>query len=118
MLLEFADAMKLVVANTWFKKEDHRLVTYESGGCRTVVDYILVRRSEMRWLTNATVVRSEPSLPQHKLLMGTLHMEDCGSMREKEVFVSKWKLWKLKQPEIRQAFEAGVRERRREVMVM
>ena len=36
MLLEFADAMKLVVANTWFKKEDHRLVTYESGGCRTV----------------------------------------------------------------------------------
>ena len=111
MLLEFADAMKLVVANTWFKKEDHRLITCESGGCRTVVDYILVRKVEMRWLTNATVVRSESSLKQHKLLMGTLHMEDCGRRKEKKVFVSRCKLWKLKEPGIRQAFEAEVIQR-------
>ena len=32
MLLEFADAMDLVVANTWFKKDEGKLVTYESGG--------------------------------------------------------------------------------------
>ena len=44
MLLEFADAMDLAVANTWFKKHDQKLVTYESGGCKTVVDYILVRK--------------------------------------------------------------------------
>ena len=111
MLLEFADAMKLVIANTWFRKKDHRLVTYESGGCRTVVDYILVRKAEMRGLTNATVVRSEPSLQQHKLLIGTLQLEGCGHVKEKKVFVSKCKVWKLKNPEIRQAFEAEVRER-------
>ena len=28
MLLEFADAMNLVVANTWFTKDDYQLVTY------------------------------------------------------------------------------------------
>ena len=44
MLLEFADAMDLAVANTWFMKEEGKLVTYESGGCRTVVDYCLTRK--------------------------------------------------------------------------
>ena len=46
MILEFADALIRTVLNTWFKKEAWRLFTYESGGCRTVVDYILSRKSE------------------------------------------------------------------------
>jgi hypothetical protein len=35
MLLEFADVMDLIVANTWFKKDVQKLVTFESGGCKT-----------------------------------------------------------------------------------
>ena len=46
MLLEFADAMGLAVCNTWFTKKDSQKVTYESGGCKTVVDYVLIRREE------------------------------------------------------------------------
>jgi len=42
-MLEFADAMDLVIANTWFKKDDQKLVTFESGECRTVVDHIMLR---------------------------------------------------------------------------
>jgi hypothetical protein len=30
--------------------------------------------------------------------MGTLHIEDCGCRKEKKVFVSRCKLWKLKEP--------------------
>ena len=45
MLLEFPDAMDLVVANTWFEKSEGKLVTYEFGGCKTVVDYLLARKS-------------------------------------------------------------------------
>ena len=49
MILETADALNLAlnlaVLNTWFKKEK-RLFTYENGKCRTVVDYILSRKSE------------------------------------------------------------------------
>ena len=52
MLLEFADAMDLTVANTWFQKSEGKLVTHESGGCKTVVDYILVRKSERSLLKN------------------------------------------------------------------
>ena len=40
MILETADALNLVILNTWFTKKE-RLFTYENGNCRTVVDYIL-----------------------------------------------------------------------------
>ena len=42
MLLEFSDAMGLTVCNTWFTKRDQHKVTYESGGCKTQVNYILI----------------------------------------------------------------------------
>ena len=46
MILEFANALNFVVANTWFKKNEGRLITYETDKCRTVIDYILIRKSE------------------------------------------------------------------------
>ena len=46
MLLEFADAMWLAVCNTWFTKADSHKITYESGGFKTQVDYVLVKKEE------------------------------------------------------------------------
>ena len=48
MILEIADALNLAVLNTWFEKEERRLITYDTGECRTVVDYILSRKSEKK----------------------------------------------------------------------
>ena len=45
-ILEFATCFNLVVANTFFTKETQKLVTYESGGVSSVVDYMLGVRSE------------------------------------------------------------------------
>src|SRR3989441_8231671 len=42
MLLEFADAMKLVVLNTWFTKNESKKVTYESVGNKTVIIIIII----------------------------------------------------------------------------
>ena len=47
MLLEFADAMELVVLNTWFTKNESKKVTYDSGGNKSVVDYMFVRRCDL-----------------------------------------------------------------------
>jgi len=44
IVLDFADSFELKVANTWFNKDDKKLITYESGGCKAVIDYILVGR--------------------------------------------------------------------------
>ena len=49
MILEFADAWNFVVANTWFKKNEGRLITYEiPRKCRTVIDYFLIRKSDKK----------------------------------------------------------------------
>ena len=42
MLLEFAEATDFIVGNTWFKKEVTKRVTYQSGECRSQIDYVLV----------------------------------------------------------------------------
>ena len=56
MLLEFADAMGLVICNTWFTKTDSQKVTYESGGVKTQVDYVLTRKEERPLVSNVTAV--------------------------------------------------------------
>ena len=92
MLLELADAMDLVVANTWFKKGEKQLVTFEWDGCRTVVDYILVPKSDRKLVRNVTVFQGESSLLQHKLLVGVFQLGESGCLSEREVFVSKRKV--------------------------
>ena len=47
MFLEIAVTIELAVTNTWFVKNDSKKVTYELGGTRTVVDYVLVRPKEL-----------------------------------------------------------------------
>jgi hypothetical protein len=69
MLLEFADSQDMVVANTWFDKEDSKKITFESGGCKTVVDYILVWRSDRTSVLDVKVIGSEPCILQHKFMI-------------------------------------------------
>ena len=70
---------------------------------RTVVDYILVRKNEKSLLSsiynNITVLQGESSLQQHKLLVGMLEMNEHVK-RKREVFVSRCKVWRLKEAEI------------------
>ena len=48
-ILEFAEAMGYVVTSTLFKeKTESHLVTYESGGNKTAVDMILIKREHKR----------------------------------------------------------------------
>ena len=44
LILEFCDATGMVICNTWFEKKMNSLVTYESGGSCTMIDYILTKK--------------------------------------------------------------------------
>src|SRR5437867_13194956 len=59
MLLEFADAMKFVVLDTWFTINKSKKVTYESGGNKPVVDYMFVRRCDLAKASDINVIGSE-----------------------------------------------------------
>ena len=58
-ILEFCDALRLVLCNTCFKKEKNKLVTYSSGGSRSVIDYIAVKSSDRKMITNVKVLPSD-----------------------------------------------------------
>ena len=77
MVLELAHALDLIVANTWFTKEESKKITCESGGSRTVVDYVLVRRRERAMVKDVTVVTGEACLPRHKLIVCRIKANEC-----------------------------------------
>ena len=58
-ILEFAEAMGYVVTSTLFKKKQSHLVTYESGGNKTAVDIILIKREHKKRIMNTKVIPGE-----------------------------------------------------------
>ena len=71
-LLEFAVANELAVGNSWFKKKFEHLVTYQSGDCKTQIDYMLYRSfiSFRKMVSNVKVIVGEECATQHKLVVG------------------------------------------------
>ena len=56
VLLEFADSHSLVITNTCFTDVASKKITYDSGGNRFVVDYILVRACQRQMVSDVTVI--------------------------------------------------------------
>ena len=110
VLLEFADAWGLTVCNTWFIKPDSQKITYESGGIKTQVDYVLIRKEERPLVSNVKVIQSEACIPQHKLVVCEMKLVEKLEKKRK-VFVSKCRVWKLKEKEQRLNFEDKIKEK-------
>src|SRR2546425_3556946 len=110
MLLEFADAMKLVVLNTWFTKNESKKVTYESGGNKSVVDYMFVRRCDLAKLSDINVIGSEECGQQHKLLICKIDLQESVKKRRMK-FVGRHKVCRLRETEIRKDFSERGKDR-------
>jgi hypothetical protein len=110
MLLEFAGAHQLSIMNTWFEKSELRKVSYVSGGNQTVVDYILIDQRERSSVSDVTVIRNEPCLLQHKLLVCSLVVKHWIP-KIKRTFVRKIKIHKLGEASVRQEFQKRVSEK-------
>jgi len=79
-ILDFAEPYELALGNTFFKKRLNHLITYCSGPRSSQVDYLLVRRSDLRRVKNAKVIPSDTVAPQHRLLLLDICM-DVGQRR-------------------------------------
>src|SRR5437867_6905039 len=109
-MLLFAGAMKLVVLNTWFTKSESKKVTYDSGGNKIVVDYMLVRRCDLAKVTDINVIGTEECVKQHKLLVCKIDLHESVKKTKKK-FVGRHKVWRLRETEIRKDFAERVRYR-------
>ena len=72
-----------------------------------VVDYMLTRREDRQLVRNVTVIQSEACIPQHKVMICSMRLGE-KIRRRKEVFVSKCRVWKLKEKEGQRKFEAQI----------
>ena len=69
-LLEFCDAVELIVVNTCFKRQKNNLATYVSGSTVNTIDYLLLRRCERQIRKNIKIIAGEECVSQRRLLVG------------------------------------------------
>ena len=102
-ILEFALAYDMVVANSFFKKRESHLITYQSGKSKTQVDYFLFKRRDLKLVQDIKVIPSEEIAPQHKLLVCDIKVKD--NVVKTQSFVPRLKTWKLREEENKVNFE-------------
>ncbi|XP_071708473.1 uncharacterized protein [Rutidosis leptorrhynchoides] len=74
-ILEFAVAHDLVVANSFFRKTDAQLATFHSGGHSTQINYLLLRKGDLRTYRDCKVLTALTCSSQHKLLVMDLVLQ-------------------------------------------
>ena len=93
-ILEFATAHDLVIGNSLFKKPENHLVTYQSGGHHSQIDYILLRSCDMKHTRNIKVINSEECVSQHRLLVCDVSLKFSPPKRRQ--YAPKLRTWKLR----------------------
>ncbi|VDO94756.1 unnamed protein product [Heligmosomoides polygyrus] len=73
-ILDLAIAHDLAVCSTFFAKRESQKVTYASGGRRTEVDHILVRRAALKTVRDVKVIPGEDVASQHRPLVADLRI--------------------------------------------
>ena len=102
-ILDMCTAADLAVTNTFFNKRDSQLISYRSGSALTQVDYILVRRCDLRLVRDTKIIGSEECTSQHKLLVCDISLRTITAKPRN--IPPKRKIWKLKDPETCAEFE-------------
>ena len=103
-ILEFCAALNLFVGNTYFKKKDSHLVTFESGLARTQIDYFLFRQNQRKFLCDVKVIPSEECIAQHKPVVCVLKIKKLKTIKRK--FVPRRKVWKLSETAVVDSFKS------------
>ena len=102
-VLEFAVANDFVIGNTFFVKRDTHLITYQSGNAKTQIDFILLRKRNLKMAKDIKVIPSEECVPQHKLLICELRLKTPKP--HPKPFSPKLCYWKLKEPTVQEEYE-------------
>ena len=103
-LLEFAVANDMVVGSSFFNKRDSHLITYASGCNKSMIDYILLRKRHQKFVRDIKVIPSEEVVPQLKFLVCDLTIIKPKPV--KETFTPRLKTWRLRDPDIKETYEA------------
>ena len=105
-LLDYCLAANLSISNTFFSKPPAKLITYHSGNVESQIDFILIRRNQLKSVRDVKIINGEECTPQHKLLVSDIIL-DAGIVHQK-AFPSRRRIWKLKESAISESFNTSV----------
>ncbi|GKE47080.1 craniofacial development protein 2, partial [Tanacetum coccineum] len=105
-ILDFATAHDLGIVNSHFKKRDHHLITFQSGGRCTQIDYLLVRRGDLKACKDCRVFPREACSSQHSLLALDILFKSVQRKREGSALPRI--LWKNLMGDATEAFKSRV----------
>ncbi|GJY99195.1 aminopeptidase M1 [Tanacetum coccineum] len=108
-ILEFATAHDLIIANSFFKKSDAHLITFQSGGHKSQIDYLLVRRGDLRACKDCRAFPGEACASQHRLV--TVDVFFKTQRHRRELTGRRRILWKNLKGEAVETFRASVTEK-------
>ncbi|XP_009800996.2 uncharacterized protein [Nicotiana sylvestris] len=69
LLLEYAKAFELVIANSCYPKKVEHLIIFRSTVAKTQIDYLLLKKYDRGLCTDCNVIPSENLMTQHMFLV-------------------------------------------------
>ena len=87
------------MCNTFFKKENSWLITYQSGNNRNMIAYLMAKKTDRCLVKYVKVNSSKECVPQHRMVIGRLVIP-MKPQKTIVKFVPKPRVWKLKDEEI------------------
>lgn len=99
-ILECAESVDMAIVNTFYEKPDEHLITYKSGSHATQIDYVLVRRRDLKMIRNCKVIPGEAVVAQHRLVCAVLNIK--REKGKKPDTRKRIKIWKLKGQKVKE----------------
>ena len=82
--------------------KDNHLITYQSCGFLSQVDYILLQCNKFLLIKDIKIIPGEECITQHHLLICDLKLKISKNTEKK--FAPKLRAWKLKDPSMKEAY--------------
>ena len=106
-VLRFAESYNLGIVNTFFQKQEEHLITYKSGSRRATIDYILVKRTDLKAAKDCKVIPGESTAMQHRILVMDYKLKTPMKKQTRKINRQiRW--WNLRKEEARAEYQASV----------
>ena len=99
-VLDFATAYEMRIMNTFYQKRRNHLVTYNSGGQESRIDYNRLRTEYAKECTNCSVLPQEAVTTQHRVLVAEFEVKATRQRRAEGRKQIRW--WKLKDEKVKE----------------
>ena len=107
-VVNFVKRMEIAITNTYFVKKSAHIDTYNSAGCSSQLDYVMMKRRRIKDMVDTKVIVGKSVTKQHRIVVSAIIIWTKSRKAPKSVKRIKW--WKLKDSKVKNKFKMEVIE--------